>query len=306
MRLLGRATAGAAAVALLAVAAALGVPAASPADPLSRAGSGAGSGERTVLSAAAPDPSPLADPRALAEPDLLDLEPGTFPVARTGEDGLWMSWALVDTATGTGPGARWTGSANAAAERTEAESAIKAWLAADTLRSATEDGRAVTAGERSAIRDAIRSSDDDAAERLYRAGGTEAMIGRLEPECGVEVSTSRRGWWSYTQLGARDAAGMLGCVREHAPEWPGGADLLADLAAIDADGRSGVAEMVPGTSSEKNGWTVHGDTWNVNCVVAWEDRSLAVLTRFPAERGLDYGWGVCRDVATDVLGGRGV
>lgn len=244
-----------------------------------------------------------AAPVTVAEPDLLDRPPGGFPVPREGEDGLWLSWALLDTGSGTGPDARWTGSANAADERTEAESTIKAWIAADTLRAADEAERPVTAAERSAIRAAVRSSDDDAAERLYRRGGTDDMIDRLGPECGVEVETSRRGWWSFTQLAARDAAGMLGCVADRAPSWPGGAELLEDLRTVDADGRSGVAPLTGSAGvAEKNGWTEHGrGVWNVNCVLAWDDRAFAVLTTYPSGRGLDYGWGVCRDVAAAVL-----
>ncbi|WP_224386700.1 hypothetical protein [Pseudonocardia sp. ICBG1293] len=230
-----------------------------------------------------------------ATADPLDLAPGTLSVDREGEDGLTVNWALLDTGDG-----RWTGSADAATDRSEAESTIKAWLAADTLRAAA--GRPVTAGTRADIAAAVRASDDDAAERLYRALGRDASTARLGPECGVDVATSRPGWWSYTQLTALDAARILACVRDRAPEWPGGEALLADLDAVTPDGRSGIRDVLPGAVAEKNGWALHGaDGWNVHCVLAWEDRALAVLTTYPAERGVEYGWAVCRDVAADVL-----
>ncbi|MFP5070599.1 hypothetical protein ACLFMI_13130 [Pseudonocardia nantongensis] len=304
VRRLGRIAATAAVVLVVTLAAAQVDPprvaptpdAVAPAGAAGSPGSAAASADRRELAAAPPGP------------DLLDRPPGSLPVARADEDGLWLSWALLDTGTGTGPDARWTGSANAATERTEAESTMKAWIAADTLRAAAETGEPITTGEREDIRAAVRSSDDAAAERLYRRAGTDDVLDRLGSECGVEVATSRPGWWSFTQLSALDAAGMLGCVVERAESWPGGADLLGDLRAIDADGRSGVAGLIGAADvSEKNGWTEHGrGAWNVNCVVAWQDRALAVLTSYPAGRGLDHGWGVCRDVAAEVLAEPGV
>ena len=237
---------------------------------------------------------------ATVDADVLDLPPGSVPVRRDGEDGLALSWALLDTA-----GGRWTGSANADTARTEAESTIKAWLAADTLRAAAEAGRPVTGAERAAVSATVRASDDAAAERLYRALGRDASTARLATECGVEVSTPVPGWWSLTRVTAVDAARILACVRDRAPEWPGGADLLTDLSAITQDGRSGIHTGLPGDVAEKNGWTLHGDEWNVNCVLAWEGRALAVLLSYPGERGLGYGWAVCRDVADDVLAGAG-
>lgn len=255
------------------------------------AGASVGTGADAPRVAAGTDRSPDAPA------DLVTLPPGSLEVSRAGEDGLELSWALLDTTTGD-----WTGSANADTRRTEAESTIKAWLAADTLRAAAENGRPVTVAERADIAAAVRASSDAAAERLYRRGGRAATIARLEPECGVEVSTSRRGWWSFTQLTAVDAARILACVRDRAPQWPGGAELLTDLASITPDGRSGIHAELPGTVVEKNGWTLHGaGHWTVNCVLAWEDRALAVLTTYPGRRGVEYGWTVCRDVAGDVL-----
>src|SRR3954466_10883941 len=45
---------------------------------------------------------------------------------RDRDEGLWMSWSLVDTAR-----ERRVGSANSDTDRTNSESSIKAWIAAD-------------------------------------------------------------------------------------------------------------------------------------------------------------------------------
>lgn len=293
-----------------------GPPVAAPvADPPPTSGGG-----DPVAVAPAPSPDPAAsvfpgttrelllamiEPGAaagIAPREAVALPPGTIPVAREDEEDLRLSWALLDSDTG-----RWTGSADADTTRTEAESTIKAWLAADTLRAAAQAQRPLTATERSDISAAVRASSDAAAERLYRRGGGQATIDRLATECGVSVTTSRPGWWSYTQITAVDAATILACVRDRAEEWPGGSELLTDLASITPDGRSGIHGMLPGDVAEKNGWTRHGaGYWNVNCVLAWEGRALAVLTTYPAERDAEFGWAVCRDVASDVLAADGV
>jgi len=53
----------------------------------------------------------------------------------------------------------------------------------------------------------------------------------------------------------------------------------------------------------KNGWTAHSASgkWNVDCVASWNHYTLAVLTRYPVGRKLDYGATVCRDVTSTLL-----
>ena len=243
------------------------------------------------------------------EPSSVQARPDVFAdgvgVGREGEGGLWLSWTLVDTVDG-----RRTGSANATTETTNAESTIKAWIAADHLRVAAERGRAVTPAERKLIRASVRSSDDDAAERLYRGLGGDEVLEHLREVCEVDVSTSRRGWWSFARITAVEAARILSCVVERAPSWPGGAELVEDLRNVDDEGSFGIREMLDdgalGASgdgvAEKNGWTLHSATgWNVNCVATWDRYAIAVLTRFEADRPESYGGDVCRDVTGDVL-----
>ncbi|TCK24785.1 hypothetical protein [Pseudonocardia endophytica] len=266
-------------------------------------GSGAAYG---AVRAAGPSTLPSAGPPStvavVPAPVVPTPRPDVFTtgvrVSRDGEDGLWLAWSLLERDTD-----RRVGSANATTERTNSESAIKAWIAADTLRDAHEDRRAVTATERDLIRRAVRSSDDDAAEGLYRRLGGDASLTHLRQTCGVAVSTEQRGYWALTQITAVDATRTLDCVLRLAPRWPGGAELIGDLRSIDDDGRSGIAALLPGERvAEKNGWTYHSATgWNVNCVVASDDYALSVLTRFPGDRPEEFGWQVCRDVADDVL-----
>ena len=220
---------------------------------------------------------------------------------RDGDEGLWMSWSLVDTAR-----ERRVGSANSDTDRTNSESSIKAWIAADYLRVVQAEGRAVTAAERADIAAMVRSSDNAAAQRLYGALGGDAILRHLRSVCGVTVSTATPGYWSLTQITAVDATRIFACVLRTAPAYPGGNDLLTDLRSVDPDDAFGIKAGLPPTEtvSLKNGWMPHSSTtgkWNVNCVAAWDDYVLAVLTRYPVDRPLTYGADVCRDVTAAVV-----
>jgi hypothetical protein len=220
---------------------------------------------------------------------------------RDGDESLWLSWSLMDTARD-----RRVGSANSGVERTNSESSIKAWIAADYLRVAHAEGRPVTSGERADIAASVRRSDNAATQRLYRALGGDTMLRDLRAVCGVAVTTSTAGYWSLTQISAVDATRIFACVLRTAPDLPGGADLLADLRNVDPGDAFGIKAALPPTTTVavKNGWMPHSTTgeWNVNCVAAWDDYVLAILTRYPVDRPLSYGADVCRDVTAAVVG----
>ena len=217
---------------------------------------------------------------------------------------LWLSWSLLDRADG-----RRAGSDNNAKDRTNAESSMKAWIAADRLRADSEAGRDTSAHDRALIDRAIRASDDAAAEELYRRLGADAVLRRLKQVCGVAVTPSRRGYWSYAQITAKDATDVLDCVLDKAPGYRNGKLLIDALHGVNPDGRFGIPEALPpGTEvAVKNGWTAHSAVgqWNLNCVGAWDHYTLAVLTRYPIGRGQDYGAGVCRDVTAALLAATG-
>ncbi|HET6663794.1 MAG TPA: hypothetical protein VFG94_06035, partial [Acidimicrobiales bacterium] len=249
-----------------------------------------------------------ATERVAGEPSPADRAAGSADVFTTGattprdaDEDLWLSWSLVDTVRD-----RRVGSANSGTERTNSESSIKAWIAADYLRVAHTEGRAVTSGEQADIAAAVRRSDNAATQRLYHALGGDAMLRDLRAVCGVAVTTSAAGYWSLTQISAVDATRIFACVLRTAPGLPGGADLLTDLRNVEPDGAFGIKAALPPTTtvSVKNGWMPHTTTgeWNVNCVAAWDDYVLAVLTRYPVDRPLSYGADVCRDVTAAVVG----
>ena len=167
-----------------------------------------------------------------------------MPTPRDGDDGLWLSWSLVDTARD-----RRVGSANSDTDRTNSESSIKAWIAADYLRVAQAEGRAVTGSERADIAAMVRSSDNAAAQRLYEAIGGDAILRHLRSVCGVTVATSTPGYWSLTQITAVDATRIFTCVLRTAPAYPGGDDLLTDLRSVDPDDAFGIKAALPPTTT---------------------------------------------------------
>ena len=253
-------------------------------------------GAATERVAGHPSPAGKADVGVAA-----DVFTSGVTTPREADEGLWLSWSLVDTARD-----RRVGSANSGTERTNSESSIKAWIAADYLRVAHTEGRTVTSGEQADIAAAVRRSDNAATQRLYHALGGDAMLRDLRAVCGVAVTTSAPGYWSLTQISAVDATRIFACVLRTAPGLPGGADLLTDLRNVDPDDAFGIKAALPPatTVSVKNGWMPHTTTgeWNVNCVAAWDDYVLAVLTRYPVDRPLSYGADVCRDVTATVVG----
>ena len=243
--------------------------------------------------------------RVAGHPSPVELATDVFTsgmaTPRDGDDGLWLSWSLVDTARD-----RRVGSANSDTDRTNSESSIKAWIAADYLRVAQVEGRAVTSSERADIAAMVRSSDNAAAQRLYQALGGDAILRHLRSVCGVTAATSTPGYWSLTQITAVDATRIFACVLRSAPAYPGGDDLLTDLRSVDPDDAFGITAALPPTTtvSMKNGWMPHSSTtgeWNVNCVAAGDDYVLAVLTRYPVDRSLAYGADVCRDVTAALV-----
>ena len=250
----------------------------------------------TPVAAASPSssgPTSTAPPR----PDVFTTG---LDVGHDHEAGLWLSWSVVDRDDG-----RRIGSKNSGTDRTNAESSIKAWIAADRLRVDAAAGRRVSQANRELIERAVRASDDEAAEDLYRPLGADAVLRDLKTVCGVGIATSRRGYWSYAQITAQDATRILDCVLTKAPTYTDGGLLVDALHDVDTDDRFGIPEALPpGTAvAVKNGWTAHSATglWNLNCVASWNQYTLAVLTRYPMGRGEGYGAAVCKDVTAKFL-----
>jgi hypothetical protein len=247
-----------------------------------------------VARSAAPDvvPPDVAPPRPWEEPERpalrpLETAPGGPVLANL--PGEWVSWALLDRSTGelrTGgdPGTNST------------ESMVKAWIAADYLRGL--GGRSPSASEVGLLSRMIRDSDDNAAEILYQRRGSDAVIRRMVATCGLTDTRIESGWWSLTQISARDAARVGDCVADDGTAGRWTRWLLDEMRQVRGEGRFGIVEVQP--VPIKNGWTAWGGSWHVNCLGVADGWTLAVLTRYPSGMGLAHGAARCREVASSL------
>lgn len=229
---------------------------------------------------------PLPAPAATAS------SPSPTPAVTVDND-TWASWTLLhngQTITGGDPG------------ESSTESLIKIAIAADYLNSTEPDAHALDLLTRM-----IRNSDDGAAQELYETRGRDAVIQRLLYACPLHHTTITTGWWSKTHMDTTDAAQLGKCLADNrltSARWT--AWILDQMRNIQGEGRFGAVAVRPtdhGTPlAIKNGWTQREDgTWHVNCLAVTATWSLAVMTRYPAARGLSYGADLCARVAHTVL-----
>jgi len=268
---------------------------------------GIGSHARSAVGAAGP---PYRSTAQLAPPlPVLKAAPVTI-TART----TFFGWALLDRKSG-----QITGSDNAKTGTTSTESMVKAWIVADYLRTHPDTGDDTL----SELRQAIVDSNDDAAQKYYQLGGSNAVIQRLISTCGLTRTTiGRSGWWSYTMMTPQDAVAYGECLANGAaagPKWTTWLlktmrdvqgtveDQVADQRT--GGGRWGIIDTLPWDlapdTSIKNGWTyLFADgTWHVNCLAVHQDFVLAVMVRYPAANsiaGLRIGDGVCQSVTSQL------
>jgi hypothetical protein len=221
-----------------------------------------------------------------------------------------LAWALLDRQTG-----ELTGSANYTTATNTTESMVKAWIAADYLRRIHAAGQQPTPARLAELSTMIRDSDDDAAQDIYRVGGGNAVIKRLIATCGLTETKVFSGWWSKTQVTARDAVRMGACVadgRAAGPKWTDW--ILSEMRQVRGTvaeepngGRWGIIQALPPdvatVTSIKNGWTlIFADgMWHMNCLAIHEDWILAVLTRFPGALGKQHGADVCKGVTQQLM-----
>ncbi|RIV36131.1 serine hydrolase [Micromonospora radicis] len=277
----------------------------------------AGPGGGAPESVAAPTPEPPPPPTLAA---------GKVSVNFKGE---FFSWALMERETG-----KISGSKNLAAT-SSTESMLKAWIVADYLRQLGDEEP--TATLKKAASRAIRDSDDDATNAVYRAAGGSYVVpagGQPGPVlkraisiCGL-TDTKRgnvkgyEGWWSFTRMSPRDAVRLGDCIadgRAAGPKWTKwllaemskvrGSTAARDQRARAGGGRWGIIDGLPesiisqGPVSIKNGWTPlsYDGNWHVNCLAVTKKWSLAVMLRYPHSSGLDYGSEVCASVASQLV-----
>jgi hypothetical protein len=225
----------------------------------------------------------------------------------------FFSWALLDRETGA-----ITGSPNSAATNST-ESMIKAWIVSDYLRRQAASGKRPSSTRLAQASRAIRDSDDIAAQSLYLAGGGNSVVSRMISTCELTETKIYSGWWSRTQISARDAVRMGNCVadgRAAGPKWTTwvltemtkvrGTTAAKDQHATTGGGRWGIIdglpeEIVQQGVSIKNGWTLIGADWHLNCLAIGQDWVLAVLMRYPGSKGLQYGASLCKRVAEQLV-----
>ena len=195
------------------------------------------------------------------------------------------------------------------------ESMIKTWLVADFLRK-----HRPTQADLDRASDAIRWSDDDAAQILYKANGGNDSIERMIKLCGLSDTTVYDNWWSRTQMSPRDAVALGQCLANGTAAGPTWTPWLINEmrnveGSTDTDeqwerrggGRWGIIDGVPasmaGTVAIKNGWTsIDSDgKWHLSCLAFTGDWTLSVMMRYPSELGLDYGAGVCQSISRQLL-----
>lgn len=227
--------------------------------------------------------------------------------------GDFLGWAMLDRATGSMVGSNLD-------ETSSTESMIKSWLVADFLRRQAAAGQAPDADDLVQAREAIRWSDDDAAQVFYEASGEDDSVNRMIRMCELEDSIVYPGWWSRTQMSPRDAVQLGECLADGTAAGPVWTDWLLDqmrqvegsTAPDDQEktrggGRWGIIDAVPVTQSDsvaiKNGWTsIKSDgNWHVSCLAITDDWIMSVMMRYPSENGLDYGADTCQEVARQLL-----
>jgi hypothetical protein len=242
----------------------------------------------TPLVSSSPEPPPPPPPPTLKS------GPVTVPTPAP----KLFAWAFYDRRTD-----ELTGSANSATTVNTTESMIKVWLVSDYLRSQGTKQPSKTALNYTST--AIRNSNDDSANWLYRQDGGKATIARLIKTCGLKNTKYSSQGWSYTTMTAQDAARMGLCVgdgRAAGPQWTEyvleemrhtqGTAAAKYQQERTGGGHWGIIDGLPENLqtevSIKNGWTnIQADgLWHVNCLAIHADWVLAVQVRVPSNRAL--------------------
>jgi hypothetical protein len=223
-------------------------------------------------------------------------------------DVSFLGWAFIDQRTG-----EITGNENYDKVNTMA-SMIKAWIAADFLRTQSEAGSAPSTSRLHEVSIMIRDSDNAAATDLYAVNGASQSIARLIDICGL-TETKAGSRWSLTELSARDAARMGLCIangKAAGPKWTNW--LLNEMRNVRGEGDYGIRKAFPADQQKKiaikNGWFPRPGTagswpedgnWHMNCLAIGDIWVLAVEMRFPNTNTFDHGKAICQSVAEQLL-----
>ncbi len=207
----------------------------------------------------------------------------------------WVSWHVIDVRDGTE-------SHGGAVDQSITASVIKVGIAADFLAGLEYEARRdPTPREHDLLVRMIRNSDNAAASQLYRARGGRAVITRLTATCGM-THTTAASTWGATRTTTADLAALGTCVAAGNVASAGWvAWLLDQMRHVEGVGRFGIAQSRPTDRGRplayKNGWLLEDGLWHVNCLAIADWWTLAVMVRYPAKLGLEYGADVCSQLA---------
>jgi hypothetical protein len=249
-------------------------------------------------SAPAGTPSPAASPAPSAT-DASRFHVGKVSLQVTG----YWSWAFLDFKTGALAGSSPQNALSDTASMT------KAWIAADYLRRAAEQGKKPSSTIMSQITSMIRDSDNTHAYELHVANGNLSSIQREIKTCGLTDTKGHQNSWSLTEMSTRDVARLAKCIsdgRAAGPKWT--AWLLNEMRNVHAEGRFGVIEALPADMAKgtaiKNGWLARDDgLWHIACMATGDGWSIGVMARYPGRLGKAYGAKTCREVTRQLLVG---
>ncbi|MFC7764198.1 hypothetical protein ACFQY4_44090 [Catellatospora bangladeshensis] len=216
-----------------------------------------------------PSPAPSATPAPSTSPAsrAIPIQPGPPGVEHADllESGnaaelvkvntsAWYSWALMDRKTGTIVGSKNWNQTNMTA------SMIKAWLAADYLRRAADNGQTPSSTRMNEIRTMIRDSANGPASTLWAELGKSATISRMISICKLTDSRAGDGW-STTRLSARDTCRIAHAIGSGAAAGPAGPTTSSARCrryaapATSASVRPGPATSSRASPSRTAGWT---------------------------------------------------
>ncbi len=268
-------------------------------------------GQHTPTAAAFTDPSSDAAPPASAQVMAQPAPPAPTLLAPANPASIqppgkpsFFGWAFLDRRTN-----QTVGSANSASGTNSTESMIKAWIAADFLRT-----HSPSQTDLSQLTLMIIDSNDDVAETYYERDGNNAVVQRLISMCGLTGTKVYPYYWSRTTMTPQDAVRYGNCIATGTAAGPTWTTWLLNtmrnvrggvqdqISTTKQGGRWGIIDGLPpdmaAQTSIKNGFTGYRDGWHVNCLAINKDWVLNVMVRIGT---LAQAAKVCQAVAQQLV-----
>ncbi|MEU7994275.1 hypothetical protein AB0B83_02895 [Micromonospora sp. NPDC049060] len=262
-------------------------------------GTPAGPAERATTAPSDRSSRPSPSPSPTPEPEPLPFEAKELDLDIEG----WYSWSVLDRRTG-----EIVGSDNMDETSTTA-SLIKAWIVADHLRRADENGQTPSAAKLADATKIIRDSDNTRTQQFYNALGGSSSIKRLLAKCELtDSSVASDGGWSRTKLSPRDTARMGACIadgRAAGPKWTKW--LLNEMRLVRGGGDFGIRKAFPAAERKniaiKNGWIdrTKEQEMHINCLAIGDTWTMGVMVRYPIGKGYEYGMKNCQKITEALL-----